>query len=236
MLSFRPYYKGRTQVVFWFAILSATCFGLPSAYAQSEKSPSSFAPQPAKLDLIPLQPPWTKVCQKDPNSTKEFCRVLRGFSQAQDQTPTVVLAFDTFSDDNKIQRSQMHVQLPQAVLLRPGFRMILEKGDPIEGRYDVCVGPYCLGTADVSAAELNILKKSRTVTIAVKNQITEVKFNLPMQDFVSALAGPATDPKKIEEQNQALQKQLEKRAQKQREMLEKEQQASPAPGLSKASK
>ena len=85
------------------------------------------APQPIKLDLIPLQAPWTKVCQKDPAGAKEFCRTIRAFGQAVDQPPTLPMAVDTLTgEDKKIVR----MQLPEGLLLRPGFRLVLEKGDP----------------------------------------------------------------------------------------------------------
>jgi hypothetical protein len=77
----------------------------------------------------------------------------------------------------------------------------------------------------------------------VRNQVgAEVTFNVPMHDFAAAFDGPAVDPKKIEEQNKALQEQLEKKGKDLREQIEKTQPsaaASPSPSatpLPKATK
>lgn len=219
------------------ALAIATVFGTTLAFAQSPKPPAASAPaapQPIKLDLIPLQAPWTKVCQKDPSGAKEFCRTIRAFGQAADQPPTLAMAVDTLTgEDKKIIR----MQLPEGLLLRPGFRLVLEKGDPVDGRYSICAGGSCFAEAEVTNAQLNLLKKAAIASIVVRNQVgAEVTFNVPMHDFAAAVDGPAVDPKKIQEQNKALQEQLEKKAQEQRDQIEKQQAApaTPAPAPTKA--
>ncbi len=126
------------------ALALATALAACPAGAQSPKpSPSGApapagapaAPQPIKLDLIPLQAPWTKVCQKDPGGVKEFCRTIRAFGQAADQPPTLAMAFDSLTGEEK---KIVRMQLPEGLLLRPGFRLLIEKADPIDGRYSIC--------------------------------------------------------------------------------------------------
>jgi invasion protein IalB len=211
------------------ALAFATLFGASLALAQSPKpaAPAAAAPQPIKLDLIPLQAPWTKVCQKDPNGSKEFCRTIRAFGQAADQPPTLAMAIDTLTgEDKKIIR----MQLPEGLLLRPGFRLMLEKGDPIDGRYSICAGGSCFAEAEISNAGLNLLKKAQIASVVVRNQVgAEVTFNVPMHDFAAAIDGPPVDPKKIEEQNKTLQDQLEKKAKQQREQIEKASPSAAAP-------
>ena len=175
-----------------------------------------------------MQAPWTKVCQKDPTGAKEFCRTIRAFGQAVDQPPTLAIAVDTLTGDEK---KVVRVQLPEGLLIRPGFRLVMEKGEPVDGRYSICAGGSCFAEAEVNQSQLNLLKKGAIASIIVRNQVgAEVTFNVPMHDFAAAIDGPAVDPKKIQEQNKALQEQLEKRAQQQREQIEKQKPpASPAP-------
>jgi invasion protein IalB len=223
------------------ALALATALGASLAAAQSPKPSPSAAPsapaapgapaqpgppQPIKLDLIPMQAPWTKVCQKDPNGSKEFCRTIRAFGQAADQPPTLAVAIDSLSgEDKKIVR----LQLPEGLLLRPGFRLLIDKLDPIDGRYSICAGGSCFAEAELTAANLNALKKAAIASVVVRNQIgAEVTFNVPMHDFAAAYDGPAVDPKKIEEQNKTLQEQLEKKGKDLRDQIEKNQ-ATPAP-------
>jgi len=211
------------------ALALASVLGAAPALAQN-KTPAAApaAPQPIKLDLIPLQAPWTKVCQKDPTGAKEFCRTIRAFGQAIDQPPTLAMAIDALSGEDK---KVIRMQLPEGLLLRPGFRLTMEKVDPIDGRYSICAGGSCFAEADVTTAQLNQLKKAQIASVIVRNQIgAEVTFNVPMHDFAAAIDGPAVDPKKIEEQNKALQEQLEKKAKEQRDQIEK--QPAPAPSAS----
>ena len=213
------------------ALAFATALLAAPALAQSPKpAPSAGAqpasPQPIKLDLIPLQAPWTKVCQKDPSGAKEFCRTIRAFGQAADQPPTLAMAVDTLTgEDKKIVR----MQLPEGLLLRPGFRLIIDKSDPIDGRYSICAGGSCFAEAEMTTAQLGLLKKAQLAAIVVRNQIgAEVTFNVPMHDFAAAVDGPPVDPKKIEEQNKTLQDQLEKKAKEQRDQIEKGGAAAPS--------
>ena len=208
------------------ALAFATVLGTSLALAQSPKPGAPAAPQPIKLDLIPLQAPWTKVCQKDPTGAKEFCRTIRAFGQAVDQPPTLAMAIDTMTGEEK---KVVRMQLPEGLLLRPGFRLLMEKSEPIDGRYSICAGGSCFAEAEISNAQLNQLKKVQIASVVVRNQIgAEVTFNVPMHDFAAAIDGPAVDPKKIEQQNKTLQEQLEKKAKQQREQIEKEQSAAPA--------
>ncbi len=217
------------------ALALATALAASPATAQTTKPAPLGAPapagapappQPLKLDLIPLQAPWTKVCQKDPNGAKEFCRTIRAFGQAADQPPTLAMAFDALTGEEK---RIVRMQLPEGLLLRPGFRLLIEKTDPIDGRYSICASGSCFAEAEINTAQLNLLKKAAIASVVVRNQLgAEVTFNVPMHDFAAALDGPPVDPKKIEEQNKALQDQLEKKAQEQRDQIEK-QQPAPAP-------
>ena len=213
------------------ALAFATVFGASLALAQTPPKPTPGAapasPQPIKLDLIPLQAPWTKVCQKDPTGAKEFCRTIRAFGQAADQPPTLAMAIDTLTGEDK---KVIRMQLPEGLLLRPGFRLLVEKSDPIDGRYSICAGGSCFAEAEINTKGLDTLKKAQIASVVVRNQIgAEVTFNVPMHDFAAAIDGPAVDPKKIEEQNKTLQDQLEKKGKEQREQIEK---GTPAPSAS----
>jgi invasion protein IalB len=224
------------------ALALASAFGVSLALAQSPKPapPAAGAPsgpQPIKLDLIPLQAPWTKVCQKDQSGAKEFCRTIRAFGQAADQPPTLAMAIDSMTGEDK---RIVRMQLPEGLLIRPGFRLMLEKLDPIDGRYSICAGGSCFAEAEVTGPAIAALKKVAIASVVVRNQVgAEVTFNVPMHDFAAAFDGPPVDPKKIEEQNKALQEQLEKKGKDLREQIEKTQPsaaASPSPSATPAPK
>jgi len=217
------------------ALAAATILGASAALAQATKPAPAAQPQgPIKLDLISLQAPWTKVCSKDPNGAKELCRTTRDFGQAADQPPTLLVAVDQMSGEDK---RIVRFLLPVGLLLRPGFRLILDKVDPIDGKFSICFPTGCFAEAELNTAALSALKKSAIASVIVRNQgNAEVTFNVPMKDFAAAFDGPAVDPKVLEEQNQALQHQLEEKARAQREQIEKQQsgtQPTPAPAPAK---
>ena len=163
-----------------------------------------------KLDLTPMQAPWTKICGKDQGSGKQVCYTTRDFGQAADQPPTLAIAvYQMASEDRRIAR----FLLPVGLLLRPGFRLVIDKGDPIDGKFAICFPNGCFAEADLNNKTIGDLKKAQIASVIVRNQANvEVTFNLPMKDFGAAFDGPAVDPKVLEQQNQELQKQLEERA------------------------
>jgi invasion protein IalB len=199
------------------------------AFAQSTKpaAPAAQPTGPVKLQLTPMQAPWTKICGKDQGSGKQVCYTTRDFGQAADQPPTLAIAvYQMASEERRIAR----FLLPVGLLLRPGFHLIIDKGEPIEGKFAICFPNGCFAEAELDTAKLNALKKAQTASVIVRNQANiEVTFELPMKDFAAAFDGPAVDPKVLAQQNQELQKQLEEKARQQREKLEQQQSGGAAP-------
>ena len=220
------------------AILGFGVFDAGAALAQATK-PAAPAPAPGapgqpqggavKLDLVAVDPNWTKVCNKDP-AGKDNCVTGRVFGQSAQQPSLTVMIYQA-GEDKRFAR----FNLPLGLLLRPGFRLTIDKGEPIEGHYVICFQGACIGEAELSNANINAMKKATTMAISTRNSSNfEVTFNAPLKDFGTAFDGPAVDPKVIEQQNAELQKQLEEKARQQREMLEKQQSAAPAPSATPA--
>jgi invasion protein IalB len=191
----------------------------------AEPAAPAGPPAPVKLDLTPMQAPWTKICGNDQGSGKQVCYTTRDFGQAADQPPTLAIAVYQMSNE---ERRIARFLLPVGLLLRPGFRLVIDKGDPIDGKFAICFPNGCFAEADLNNKTLADLKKAQIASVIVRNQANvEVTFNLPMKDFGAAFDGPAVDPKVLEQQNQELQKQLQLRAEDQRKKLEQQQSAAP---------
>ncbi|MGA2495024.1 MAG: invasion associated locus B family protein [Roseiarcus sp.] len=206
---------------------SATAAPVAPAGPGAPAAPAGAPPGPLKLDLTPMQAPWTKICGKDQNSGKEVCYTTRDFGQAADQPPTLAIAvYQMTNEERRIAR----FLLPVGLLLRPGFRLVIDKGEPIDGKFAICFPNGCFAEADLNNKTIADLKKAQVASVIVRNQANvEVTFNLPMKDFGAAFDGAPVDPKVLEQQNQELQKQLEQRAQAQRQKLEQQQQSTGAP-------
>jgi invasion protein IalB len=206
----------------------------PAPVAPAPAAPGAAVPAtpqgPVKIDLTPMQAPWTKICGKDQGAGKEVCYTTRDFGQAADQPPTLAIAvYQMSTEDRRIAR----FLLPVGLLLRPGFRLVIDKGEPIDGKFAICFPNGCFAEADLNSKTIGDLKKAQVASVIVRNQANvEVTFNLPMKDFGAAFDGAPVDPKVLEQQNQELQKQLEERARLQRQKLEQQQSngAPPAAG------
>jgi invasion protein IalB len=174
-----------------------------------------------KVDLLPSQPDWTKVCGKDQTAGKEICYTTRDFGTQADQPPVLALAvYDVKGDDTKIIR----MLVPVGLMLRPGFRFSIDKGPLMEGAYEICFPNGCFGEAKVKGAIIDTMKKATALSVTVKNQVNaEVNFNIPLANFGKAYDGPPIDPKVLEEQQKKLQEELQKRADEERKKLEASQ-------------
>jgi len=214
------------------------CFAFASAesFAQTPRptqKPPAQAPaaQPAaatnRVELKPSQPEWTKVCGKDPQAGKEICYTTRDFGQAADQQPVLAVAvYDVKGDAQRVVR----LLLPVGLLLRPGFRFSIDKGAALEGTYEICFPNGCFAESRLDAKQLEVMKRGSVLNINVKNQANaEVVFAVPLEGFGKAFDGPAVDPKVLEEQQKALQTELQKRAEDERRRLEGGAGATPAP-------
>lgn len=119
--------------------------------------------------------------------------------------------------------------LPVGLLLRPGFRYSIDKGAALEGTYEICFPNGCFAESRLDAKQLEVLKRGSILNINVKNQVNaEVVFAVPLEGFGKAFDGPAIDPKVLEEQQKALQSELQKRAEEERRRLEGQGGAAPA--------
>ena len=205
------------------------------AAAPTEEQAAQPAPQPAaadagqgnKLGLIPTQKDWTKVCGKDQTANKEVCYTTRDFSAEAGKPPVLALAvYDIKGDDTKIVRMLM----PIGLMLRPGFRFVVDSGQPIEGAYEICFPNGCFAEAKVKTATTDAMKKASVMNVSVRNQgNAEVIFSVPMEGFGKAYDGPAVDPKVLQAQQQKLQAELQKRAEDEAKKLEASKGASSNP-------
>ena len=197
----------------------------PSA---TEAAPAAGQQQAGgKLDLVPTQNDWTKVCGKDQAAGKEVCYTTRDFSAAANQPPVLALAvYDVKGDDTKIIRMLM----PIGLMLRPGFRFAVDKGATADGAFEICFPNGCFAEAKVKGATTDSMKKATALNVSVRNQKNEqVDFAVPLAGFGKAFDGPAIDPKVLQEQQAKLQAELQKQAEVERKKLESQ---APAAGNS----
>jgi invasion protein IalB len=212
--------------------------GQPAPGAPGQPAPGQPAP-PSKIDLVSPEPQWAKFCAKDPNTSRDACATMRDFSTSADQPPMISINVFELAGEDK--RKLRFLILPIGMMLRPGFRVVIDKGEPIEGKYDMCFQNACSSEIEISPKTVEAMKKGQTMSVVMRvpgGDVSgrELTFNLPLKDFGPAFDGKPTDPKVLEQQRQALQQQLQKKAEEQRKALEQQQSgvaapAAPAPAL-----
>ena len=194
----------------------------PAADAPSVEPNAPAAPPPGaqnnRLALTATQQNWTKVCGKDPSANKQVCYTTRDFSAEPGKPPVLALAvYDIQGDDQRIVRMLM----PIGLMLRPGFRFTVEGQTPIDGTYEICFPNGCFAEAKIKGSLLEAIKKAKTVDVNVRNRDSaEVIFQVPLDGFGVAFDGPAIDPKVLQDQQQKLQAELQKKAEEERKKLE----------------
>jgi len=223
------------------AALAASIALTGAALAQQQPAapgtPGQAAPTPpSKVDLVSPEPQWAKFCAKQPANGKEACATMRDFSTSADQPPMISInVFDVAGEERRKLRLLM---LPIGMMLKPGFRVIIDKNEPLDGKYDMCFQNACSAEIDIGAKTLEALKKGQNMAVVMRvpgGDLSgrELTFNIPLKEFGSAFDGKPTDPKVLEQQRQALQQQLQKKAEEQRKLLE-QQQGAAAPGATAA--
>lgn len=194
------------------------------APAPSEQNISPAAPaapgqgQSNRLALIATQKDWTKVCGKDQSANKQVCYTTRDFSAEAGKPPVLALAvYDIEGEDQRIVRMLM----PIGLMLRPGFRFVVDGGPTTDGSYEICFPNGCFAESKIKGALVDSMKKGKTMDVSVRNRDNvEVVFGVPLEGFGKAFDGPAIDPKVLQDQQQKLQAELQKRAEDERKKLE----------------
>ena len=202
--------------------------GAPAVPGQA--APGQPAP-PSKVDLVSPEPQWAKFCAKEPASGRDACATMRDFSTSADQPP--MISINLFDVAGEERRKLRFLILPIGMLLKPGFRVIIDKNEPLEGKYDMCFQNACSAEIDIGAKTVEMLKKGQNMAVVMRvpggdSSGRELTFNISLKDLGPAFDGKPTDPKVLEQQRQALQQQLQKKAEEQRKALEQQQGGTPA--------
>ncbi len=204
----------------------------PAAPAGAAQPAPTQQPQmPSKVDLVSPEPQWVKLCGKEQTTGREACQTMRDFAPSADQAPMVsVQVFELQGQDKKKLRFMM---LPIGMLIKPGFRVIVDKAEPLDGKYDMCFQNACTAEIEMGASAFAEMKKGQNLAVVLRVPGSdpsgrELTFNIPLKDFGPTFDGKPTDPKVLEEQRQALQQQLQKKAEEQRKQLEQQQQSGAA--------
>jgi len=194
----------------------------PAQQAAPAQQPAAGQPGHAVVNLKgdPTQQDWTKVCGRDPASQRETCYTTRDFVAENDTPVLAVAVYETKAEGNKVER-QVRYLLPLTFLLQPGVRSSVDGGQPVAGRYTICVQNGCFAEFPAQDAFFARLKSGKNLTLQVQNQAArEVSFVIPLDGFAAGIDGAPIDPRVLEEQQRKLQEELQKRSEEMRRQMQ----------------
>lgn len=204
----------------------------PAAQPAPAAQPQAAAPPPAQMPNF-VYTPWVKICATPPAQNgqpaqKQMC--FTGKDARTDQGVPIVAAqlVEMEGETTKVLR----ITLPFGLAVQQGIRLIVDQDAPMPGAFVTCMplapNMGCVSQYDATPDLVTKLKKGQTLTIqAINLQNQIISFPLALADFAKANEGPATDPKKYEDDQKKMQEDLQKKAEELRKKLE--QQQGPAP-------
>jgi len=201
----------------------------PQQPAQSAPADPQAGQQQAQGDQPPVvYSPWTKFCGKDNNpQAKEVCLTVKEARLETGQFLAGAALIEQAGEEKKLFR----ITLPLGMQLPQGTRMILDKEEPLTGRYIVCLPNGCMADFDVTKDFVGKLKKGQQIVLQGINLPGQAaSYMLPLADFAKANEGPATDPKQFEADQKKLQDELQKKAEEARKRLQASPPAGTTPG------
>jgi invasion protein IalB len=188
----------------------------PAPQSQQAQPPNS-GPVIVQLKPEPAQPDWAKVCEKNEGTKTEVCYTTRDFVTDKGQRIFAAAVYDA-----KGKKAQKTVRLltPLGLLVPPGVRLTVDKGQPVSGRFTSCLPHGCFAEASVKDSFVAALKKGTTLNVSTRNQAgTVVTFAVPTDGFGKAFDGPPLDRQVLAEQQKKMQEELQKRAEELRSRL-----------------
>lgn len=197
---------------------------------QGQAAPQAPQQQGQDQQMPVVYSPWTKFCGKDQApEAKEVCLTVKEARLETGQFIAGAAVIEQKGETKKVLR----ITLPLGMQLPQGTRMILDKEQPVMGRYVVCLPNGCMADFEVDGDFVGKLKKGQVLLLQGINLPGQAaSYPLPLNDFAKANDGPPTDPKVFEEQQKKLQEELQRRAEDARKRLQSGQQPAP-PGQPK---
>jgi invasion protein IalB len=188
------------------------------------QQPAQNGQQQAQGEMPPIVfSPWTKFCGKDAAAdAKEACLILKEARLETGQFLAGAAVIEQAGQEKKLVR----ITVPLTMLLQPGTRVQVDKDPAVAGKFVLCMPNGCIADHEVDAAFVAKLKKGQQFMLQSANMSGQTfSVAIPLADFAKAYDGPATDPKKAEEDAKKMQDEMQKKAEEARKRL----QASPPP-------
>jgi invasion protein IalB len=195
------------------ALLAATGIVLMAAAAAAQQPPpkgdpkaqpkvqpkggQKAAPEPPKANALPqiAYSNWVKVCQKGPEANS--VRVCLTGRDGRVEGGSVVVAAVLIEPEGQ-PRKLLRITLPLGMALKPGTRIIVDDGQPINAPYVICLSNGCVADYEASDELIGKMKRGSNLNVQGINGTGQpVTLPVPLAEFAKAHDGPSTDPAQL---------------------------------------
>ncbi len=175
----------------------------PKAQPKMQPTPKGepkAAPAPGQLQKPDGQPqvtyvPWTKICQ--PGTEANAAKVCLTGKDGRIESGMPVVATVLIEAEGQA-RKVLRVTLPLGMSLRPGTRVIVDGGQPVNAPYVTCIPNGCVADYEASEEMIGNLKRGRNLHVQGINAAGQpITMSVPLADFAKAYDGPPTDPTQL---------------------------------------
>ena len=170
--------------------------------------------------------PWVKVCNTDPQSNKEICVITQELRTDTGQ----FLASVAVREISGEARKTLLLAVPPGMLIQPGLRVQVDEGKQTEAKYSICFPNACYSDLVIDDAFIESMKKGGALGLTTLNQQgKQVPFRLTLTGFTKVYDGDPIDAAALQQRQQQLQSELQKRAEEARQkLIEKQREATGA--------
>ncbi|MXN64606.1 invasion associated locus B family protein [Stappia sp. GBMRC 2046] len=160
--------------------------------------------------------PWIKVCNTDPKANKDVCLITQELRTDTGQ----FLASVALREISGEARKTLLIAVPPGMLIQPGLRVQVDSGKQTEAKYGICFPNACYSELVVDDNFIGSMKKGGALKLTTLNQQAKpVPFELSLIGFTKIYEGEPIDPAALQQREQKLQSELQKRAEEARQKL-----------------
>ncbi len=159
---------------------------------------------------------WYKVCTKQEDN--DVC-VVQNITTAS--TGQLLTAIGLITVEGKVNNKMLQVSVPSARTIPPGVAMQIDGGKAQRIPYSVCMPDKCVAQVPLTDAIIDSFKRGGEVVFTSVNfQRAPNPIKISLKGFTQAFDGKPVAQSELQERQNLLREEMQRKAQEQREKLE----------------
>ncbi|MTI45800.1 invasion protein IalB [Roseibium hamelinense] len=160
--------------------------------------------------------PWVKVCNVDPKVNKEICLITQELRTNTGQ----FLASVALREIEGEARKTLLIAVPTGMLIQPGLRVQIDSGKQTNAKYGICFPNACYSELVIDDSFVASMKQGGKMVLTTLNQQAKaIPMDLTLIGFTKVYEGEPMDVAELQEKQEKLQNELQRRADEARQKL-----------------